>query len=160
MNIWGKCVLVQNWIELSSFLRLKQRNMTVSLRCSFSALGAQNGQDKLEGTSLGFAESWNKFTYSSRLQFNRYKYSRQLVTGLPGNMLCGSDVRFRSRAVSRLQHQAGLNVSVALMQLHQFCTSSRLVSVSLGKSLHYTLLGEANLSSRNVVILRLFQEKR
>lgn len=133
--------------------------MTLSLRCFFSALGARNGQDKFEGNSSGFTESWNKFTCLSRMQFNRYKYSRQLLTGLPGNMLHGSDVGFKSRAVSRLQHQTGLNVSVALTQLHWFCTSSHLVSVSLGKSLHYALLGEANLSSRNVMILRLFQEK-
>lgn len=81
------------------------------------------------------------------------------MTGLPGNMLRGSDAGFRPRSMSRLQHQAGLNVSGTSMQLYWFGTSSHLVSVSLGISLHRALLDEANLSSRSVVILRLFQEK-
>ena len=152
-KIYTRDVLRLRWFPVS----LLDRQTWLSLSCFFSTVGARNGQDKLEGNISGFAES---FTCSSGLQFNKYKDSSQLVTDLPGSMLRGSDVGFRPRSMSRLQHQAGLNVSVTLMQLYWFGTSSCLVSVSLRISLHWALLGEANVSSRNVVILRLFQEKR
>lgn len=131
--------------------------MTVSPSCFFLHWESEMGQTSWKG--IVQAESWNRFTCSSGLQFNEYKYSSHPVTGLPGNMLRGSDAGFRPRSMSRLQHQAGLNVSGTSMQLYWFGTSSHLVSVSLGISLHCALLDEANLSSRSVVILRLFQEK-
>lgn len=131
----------------------------------FFALGIRNGQDKFEARSSGFAESWNRFTRSSGLQFNKYKYRSWLGTSLSANLLCGRDVRLRPRSMSRLQHQAGLSVSVSLTQLYWSGPCSCLTTLSLGISLYSALLGEENvfqgcseikvISGENTLLYRL-----
>lgn len=126
------------------------------------ARGIRNRKDKPEQNSSGFSESLNRFTCSSGLQFNKYKYSSWLGTGLSANLPRGVNVEFRPWSMSRKQHQAGLSVSVPVMQLYWSCPCFCLTTLSLEMSLYSVkkMYRVKKMSSRDVVKLRLFQEKK
>lgn len=97
----GENILVENVNDgcvqfgLSFFVPFYRETSLYHWVVGYFALGIRNGKDELEGNSSGFAESLNRFTWSSGLQFNKYKYSSWLGTGLSANLLLGSDTEFR-----------------------------------------------------------------